>query len=61
MCWVGWEECICGKGNSLSNRIRTSYTSLQLLELEEKEFINNRYLSMVKVHHMCDRMTTVFF
>ena len=48
MCWVGWEECICGKGNSLSNRIRTSYTSLQLLELEEKEFINKRYLSRLK-------------
>ena len=33
----------CGK----SKRIRTAYTSIQLLELE-KEFQNNRYLSRLR-------------
>ena len=36
-----------GKSNSRSKRIRTAYTSLQLLELE-KEFSNNRYLSRLR-------------
>lgn len=38
---------MCGKGNSRTKRIRTAYTSLQLLELE-KEFSNNRYLSRLR-------------
>ncbi len=34
---------LCGK----AKRIRTAYTSIQLLELE-KEFLNNRYLSRLR-------------
>lgn len=36
-----------GKGGSRSKRIRTAYTSMQLLELE-KEFSQNRYLSRLR-------------
>ena len=43
----GRDEGLCGKGNSRTKRIRTAYTSLQLLELE-KEFSNNRYLSRLR-------------
>ena len=43
----GRDESVCGKGNSRTKRIRTAYTSLQLLELE-KEFSNNRYLSRLR-------------
>jgi hypothetical protein len=43
----GRDEELCGKGNSRTKRIRTAYTSLQLLELE-KEFSNNRYLSRLR-------------
>jgi len=35
------------RGNSRSKRIRTAYTSMQLLELE-KEFSQNRYLSRLR-------------
>ena len=44
---IGRDQDNCGKPNSRSKRIRTAYTSLQLLELE-KEFSNNRYLSRLR-------------
>lgn len=45
--FTGRDDDGCGKGNSRAKRIRTAYTSLQLLELE-KEFSNNRYLSRLR-------------
>lgn len=44
---AGRDQDTSGKPNSRSKRIRTAYTSLQLLELE-KEFSNNRYLSRLR-------------
>lgn len=46
--FAGGDEDLCDKSrNSRTKRIRTAYTSLQLLELE-KEFSNNRYLSRLR-------------